>query len=341
MKRKWIIFGSILLSLALLLPFLILSVPGESEGVYRRNVEADPVTVLLLGKDEAAGNTDVILFLRYMPADHTLTVMQVPRDTYFESESGASKINHIFPAARAAGDNEREALIRTSDTLGRAFGISFDFAVSVSISAVGEIVDRIGGVPVTVPMAMDYTDEAQNLTISLPEGETVLDGQAAEKFLRFRSGYLMGDLGRVDAQKIFLLSFFKTLRDRMDFQTAISLLLAPPRGVVYSGDIRVLLPVVRSLFSAKEENSAQIFSVPGEATREDKDSGTWYYIVNKHALAEGLSTYFGTPNNEEDFDENGIFWCEKTHISDIYFAADQKIKVYSVDEISHIIIEKK
>ncbi len=339
MKRKWMFFGSILLSLVFLLPYLVLSVPGQGEHIYESKTVSSPLTVLLLGKDDAAGNTDVILFLRYVPEDGSLAMMQVPRDTYLENAYGSPKINHIYPALLAAGKNEREALCETADTIGDAFSISFDFALSVSTSAVSEIVDRIGGVSVVVPMDMAYTDDSQDLRISLSKGETLLDGEAAEKFLRFRSGYQTGDLGRVDAQKIFLLSFLEAVRTRLDFKTVLSLLLAPPRGVVYTGDAAMLLPLARAAFSMRGETHALIFSAPGEATREERDHGTWYYVLNKNALKEGLDSYFPSKNTGGEFDENGLFYNEKTHIADIYFAADQKITVYDADGISNMIIK--
>ncbi len=340
MKRNFLFWGSLVVAVLLLLPYAVLSVPGDS-GDHENKKTVPPVTVLLLGKDNAASNTDVVLVMRYTPSENSLVMMQIPRDTYLENEFGFPKINHIYPACLARGDNEREALLYTASLIGDALDLEFDMALSVELAALSELVDRIGGVPIRVPMDMFYTDPAQDLSISLPAGETVLDGRMAEQFLRFRSGYLEGDLGRVDAQKLFLLSFMKTAYIRMDTRTALGLLLSPPKGIVYSGNARTLLPTAMAALSDKEACKPLIFSAPGEAVKAEGVYNTWYYVLCRDAMREALNTYF--PSNEEraSFDERGSFFTEDSKIADIYFAKNRHLRVYGSDEISDIIIQKK
>lgn len=340
MRRKILFFGSLALALLILLPYAVLSVPGDSGDVENKKA-ARPVTILLLGKDNAASNTDVILVMRYTPSENTLAMMQIPRDTYLENEFQLPKINHIYPACLARGDHEREALLYTASVIGRAFDLDFDMALSVELSALVELVDRIGGVPIHVPMDMTYSDPAQGLSISIPEGETVLDGKMAEQFWRFRSAYLEGDLGRVDAQKLFLLSFMKTAYLRMDAKTALGILLSPPSGILYSGSIYSVLPTVMAALSQREACRTLIFSAPGEAVQAEVGHGTWYYILRRDALVEGLDTYFPDDQKRTNLDRDGRFFFEEPHIADIYFSADRNIRVYGTDEISNIIIQKK
>ena len=340
MKNKLLFWISLVLSFLILLPYAVLSVPGNSDD-SEGGREATPVTVLLLGKDHAAGNTDVVLVLRYAPSENSLVMMQIPRDTYLENEFDFPKINHIYPACLANGKNEREALVHTASVIGDALGLTFDMALTVELSALSELVDRIGGVPIRVPMDMSYRDPEQGLSISLPAGETVLDGSMAEQFLRFRSGYLEGDLGRVDAQKLFLLAFMKTAYARMDTKTALGLLLTPPRGILYSGNIQALLPIAMTALSKKEACKSLIFSAPGEAVFADGEHKTWYYVLHRDAMGEALDTYFGSDSAPADFDKRGLFLGEDPLLSQIYFAQGRKLRVYGVDEISDIIIQKK
>lgn len=97
------------------------------------------------------------------------------------------------------------------DVITRTFGIYFDYYAVVSTDAFVQIVDAVGGVDVYVQQPMHYEDPLQNLYIHIDAGQQHLDGKKAEGFVRFRSGYVQADIGRMDAQKIFLTAFFKKL----------------------------------------------------------------------------------------------------------------------------------
>lgn len=67
-----------------------------------------------------------------------------------------------------------------------------------------EAVDLIGGIWFDVPVAMDYDDWGQELYIHLQPGYQLLNGYDAMCLCRFRSGYVTGDLGRIEMQQQFL-----------------------------------------------------------------------------------------------------------------------------------------
>ena len=58
---------------------------------------------------------------------------------------------------------------------------------------------------------MKYTDPYDDppLVINIPKGHQVLDGEHAVQFLRYRKGYLEGDIGRIKAHQQFMKSAFK------------------------------------------------------------------------------------------------------------------------------------
>ena len=64
--------------------------------------------------------------------------------------------------------------------------------------------DTFGGVKFYVPMDMDYEDPAQDLYIHLEQGYQKLNGEKAVQLMRYRSGYAMADLERVNVQREFL-----------------------------------------------------------------------------------------------------------------------------------------
>ena len=92
---------------------------------------------------------------------------------------------------------------------GEIIGFQPDGYVLVDLSVFEQLVDTMGGVTFTVPVDMHYSDPSQNLTIDLSAGEQHLSGEQAMQVVRFRSGYAMQDLGRVETQRAFLSAAIK------------------------------------------------------------------------------------------------------------------------------------
>ena len=87
-----------------------------------------------------------------------------------------------------------------------------NYYVIIGYDGVENIVDAMGGVPMTIRKGgMHYKDpyDTPPLVIDIPEGAQVLDGKHAVQFLRYRKGYLEGDIGRVKAHQEFMKSAFR------------------------------------------------------------------------------------------------------------------------------------
>ena len=78
------------------------------------------------------------------------------------------------------------------------------------------IVDALGGVEMNVPYRLYYPDPAQNLYIDLYPGYQTLTGAEAEQFVRFRHGYLQADIGRQNAQKMFMSAFIQKAKSSLN-----------------------------------------------------------------------------------------------------------------------------
>lgn len=335
--KKRLIFVFLILCVGLV-PFTLGACPS-SNGEGGDNSLLSPVTALILGTDDAAGNTDVTILARYHPASGELSVMQIPRDTYLESRFAASKINHLFPALLAQGMSEKAALAEVSAMLSDALSVPIDFAVALRPSALSRLVDEIGGVSITVPMDMTYEDPEAGVSIRLKKGEQTLDGQAACEFVRYRSGYLEGDLGRVDAQKLFLSAFVSQAAERIDLSHLLSLLTRPPEGLTLSGDKIRMVYVAQQFYRNRAHLRAVYFSAPGEAV-PPHEGGAWYYAINRDAMATLLCRYFALPRTSA-FDETGRFCGKKLQFENIYFASGYPYRVYTAEEVQDIIIKKK
>jgi polyisoprenyl-teichoic acid--peptidoglycan teichoic acid transferase len=156
--------------------------------------------VVVIGTDKVGENTDVMFTVQLKDGVTQLT--QVPRDTFVESaEFGVIKANALY----AFGGTSTLKQELTS-----LLNAPVDRYVRVNMRAVEHLADAIGGVEVDVPKRMYYVDNAQNLYIDLYPGVQVLKGEQLEGFLRFRNDE-MGDLGRMERQKLVLAQVFRKL----------------------------------------------------------------------------------------------------------------------------------
>lgn len=336
MKKR--LLAVVLLFLLILAPLALLSCRASRKETL---LPAEPLsfTALVLGTDDAAQNTDVILLLRYHTADNTISLMQIPRDTYLKNDFGTPKINHIYPALLAEGKSGKDALSEVADILSDVFAVSIDAALALRPEALSRLVDEIGGVPIELPMDMTYDDPASGTSIRLQAGKQTLDGEAAVQFVRYRSGYLEGDLGRVDAQKLFLAAFFEKARQSIDISHALSLLVRPPKGITLVADKMQLMSVAKRFYQNKDAVRAVYFSLPGEAVRPES-AGAWYYAINRNSAVQLLKEYFSL-SESEDFDAARRFLGPSLHFENIYFANGYPYRVFTHDEIQDIIIKKK
>ena len=165
------------------------------------NAKKEEVTFLVSGTNENL--TDSIIFGKYNTKTNKLYMMSVPRDTYTNNEICVGhKINGIY-----RGKN-LDAFLEEIESL---LDVKIDYYAVFDSTFVKEVVDCVGGVEIYVPQRMYYSGGNPRIVIDLKEGKQVLNGEKAEQFLRFRSGYANADLGRVEAQRSFIKAFINTV----------------------------------------------------------------------------------------------------------------------------------
>lgn len=156
--------------------------------------------VVILGTDVGGGNTDVMYTMRVQ--NGVTKLLQVPRDTYINSSSfGPVKANALY--AYGGPDAVKAEL---SKHLGRPVR----HHILVNLAVIRRLGDALGGLEVNVPKRMWYHDNTQGLHIDLQPGRQVLKGRDLEGFLRFRHDE-MGDIGRLDRQRLVLKALFKQI----------------------------------------------------------------------------------------------------------------------------------
>lgn len=179
---------------------------GESPDIADSGRKKDFFTFLIIGRDTGGGgNADTILLASYDVPNQKLNVMSIPRDTMVNVSWDIKRINSVYNFN--GGGEQGIAALNTE--ISQLVGFEPDFQVVVEWAAVGELVDAIGGVWFDVPRNMSYDDPTQNLHIHISKGYQLLNGDDAMKVVRFRdgnnnSGYVNGDLGRIETQQAFL-----------------------------------------------------------------------------------------------------------------------------------------
>lgn len=339
MKKK-LLFFSLFLVILLGILFSFTAFGRARDALVRVGETARPATLLILGLDDAAQNTDVVLLARYDPNASRLAFLQLPRDTYLENGEEYPKLNHIYAASYARTQDNRLAAKETAACLAASLGVQIDGCVTLRFSALARLVDRLGGIPMDLPFEMEYEDPAQNLRISLPKGKTVLNGEQAVWFVRYRSGYVEGDLGRVDAQKLFLSAFMKRMQESFGPKEILAFLQSPFDGMtVVFEEKSALLPIILNFYQNRDGVERMYMSLPGEATQENGNSGAWYYVANRQASGELLTTYFGRKGST--FDPDGRFYTERVHFENIYFDRSLTPRIYAEEDLEKIKIQTK
>lgn len=282
---------------------------------------SDNYNILLLGRDKTAGLSDVITIASIDMKNNNVNIMQIPRDTYFNY--GNDEHNKINGAPCVIGVSS------FSDRLAQTLGIDIDYYLSLDLDVLEEIIDMISGIDIEVPLDMDYDDPAQNLSIHLKAGKNHLNGKEAIGFLRYRSGYVTGDIGRLDAQKLFMDAFFTRFSEQKNFvvfYNVFKLVSAKTETNIREQDIISMGLKMNS----KKDMKVYYMTAPGEAVRSDK-SGAWYYILSSPSMSELLKNGFGA--YEKDFDKNNKFVDKQVKSFYDIYKKRCEYKIYSAEEV--------
>lgn len=146
------------------------------------------------GTSEANYRSDTIILARIDPGEKKVCLVSIHRDTWVAVAGVEQKINNAYSIG---------GVPLAIQTVSDFAGVPITHFAQINIDGLYAIVDALGGVEVDVPY--EINDEYTGWT--LPAGTQVLDGEAAEVFVRSRHAY--DDLGdgdryRAANQRLFL-----------------------------------------------------------------------------------------------------------------------------------------
>ena len=239
--------------------------------------DAKRVNLLALGIND--GLSDVLMLVSWDMDENKVDLISVPRDTYYEREGYTSPGQKKINAAYAS----KEGLISTANAVSDVLmGIPINYYAIIDYDAVETIVDGVGGVTVDVPKAMKYDDPYDDppLHISIPAGVQTLDGEHAVQYLRFRKGYSNGDIGRIEAQQVFMESLFKQCIDHGIVDSAKLITSNVKSDITLGAASKYALKAM-----GLESGDITTYTLPGEG---QYIGGTSYYIQDETATEEML-----------------------------------------------------
>ena len=287
----------------------------------------DRYTCLIAGLDYANENTDVLIVANLDTQDGSVSFIQIPRDTYYDYGGGNNKINGLYAHYKSKGSSDEDALRLLTKDLEQTFGICIDASLAIAPDVFRRLVDEIGGVTVSVREDMILEDEHGIEKLYLRRGENLLMGRDSEIFVRYRKGYAMGDLARVNAQKIFISALYKKLT-KLSQRKILSLIASIRDDVTLDLKIAVFLKIAIKNQGRNNDANVKFVTLPGEALLFH---GISYYVLNRDASCEVLSSYLGA----DCFDDNAKLLIKGAEaFENIYYETDFEYIEYSSDTVN-------
>ena len=307
--------------------YIVFSFSNECETALVNETGKDNLAILAAGKDNVSGLTDVLLLVNVNLAQGNVNIVQIPRDTFLNCPNGTKcKINS---ASHTLGGVDKLA-----DVLENSLKIDIDHTVEFTLETFSRFIDLIGGVEINVPCDMDYDDPQQGLSIHLKAGNQLLYGREAVQFVRYRSGYIQGDIARIDAQKIFIAALANKLKN------GLSPYKIPAIAGALIGEINTDMSLKMCMHLADFALNVDMLNItlttlPGEATRTKVNSGAWYYVIHKKAAFDIINKYFNISSTSYDsFDPNRVFSSTSyAHFDKIYCSDRYTVIEYTADDI--------
>ncbi len=247
---------------------------------------------LVTGLDESENLTDVIMVVCFDHDKNEASVLQIPRDTFVGTEirtGNTAKVNAVYGHPRD-GESKIKALMRCINDY---FGLPVDHYVTFTLKGFRNVVDAVGGVEMTLDHRMLVGNSVSDEHYYLGPGTVLLDGADAESFVRHRNSYVMGDLGRVKAQRDFVIAFAKKLMNMGagDMMSIAQTCFDEVTSDLSIGDVLDYVGEVREL----NFDNIYFYSLPGQSITTRPDGlrqKLSYFSIHKSEYVEMINEHF-------------------------------------------------
>ncbi len=290
--------------------------------------QKDATRILIAGMDESAENTDVLLLLSFSHQDGSFNILQIPRDTFVKFEEKDGKINRLYRQF-SAENGRKEGAERFALLLSEMLQVEIDLYAVLSMEALAGLVDSMGGIDLQVPNGFEFTDKNGN-ACRIENGYQHLNGEQALAFVRHRTSYTEGDLGRLDAQMRFIAAIFRRIPTLKFPKQYLDIYQKNLPNLLTNLGEKDIINLMMAYLKRRNELSFHIMRLPGEACLSKE--GVWYYVLHQSSASEMLTRYFGA-HTGNGFDTAHRFTRENDEqFMNIYTLPYYNYRVYSLDE---------
>ncbi len=265
----------------------------------------DRANILCIGTDKetlgnengvvgTGGQADAIFILSFDTKTGDLDALAIPRDTLadidvYNTDGKFTGVEHTqICLSFAYGDGKESSCENTVKSVERLlYGIPVNTYFAIDLSAIEILNDAVGGVEVTLPADFKRDDGS----IAKAGQTIVLQGTEAERFVRERDiEQLDSNLTRMERQKIFLSSFFKTALSATvkDPGVPLALLDQVPDNSVTNLNASRITYLASTLVA--HHGPLEFASVKGEVVKGE--DGYAEYIHDEVALYEQILSIF-------------------------------------------------
>lgn len=203
---------------------------GSADLEAELNVDATPITVLVLGSDTRevltpqerrdlgtgmawGERTEVVALGRLDAAAGELRMVNIPRDSVVPLCDGTrGRINSAYAIGESSDVGGMTCVVQTVSAWS---GVAIDHAVKVDFRGFLDIVDAIGGIELYIEEPL----RDENANLDLEPGCQVLDGGDALAFARAR--HLDDDFGRISRQQRLLVEMREQARENGVFSNPV------------------------------------------------------------------------------------------------------------------------
>lgn len=294
------------------------ALPELNDGLDLPQLVEGQYSVLFLGFDEEEFNTDVVWVIQFDIGHAAIRILQIPRDTCLPDYT--SSVTRKFNSIYSMGDPSIYPPIqRTVNAVQENFGIPIDAYITTACFDIVDIVDLIGGIPITIENEIIYEHDK-----IIPEGDIVLNGQQAEWFIRFRREWMQGDIGRMQNQRRFMAAamqkLFSIVKDEGRLKLYGYIKEIYERELVYTDLSIGDLSKVADFASTVDMENVRVDMVPGEDGTFYASDGVGYsvYSVHKAETIDLLNNHYRPYQKIMTYSDTSLVELVLNHQYDLY-----------------------
>ncbi len=292
--------------------------PELNDGLDLPQLVEGQYSVLFLGFDEEEFNTDVVWVVQFDIGHASIRILQIPRDVCFPDYT--SSVTRKFNSIYSMGDPSIQPPIqRTVNAVQENFGIPIDAYITTACFDIVEIVDLIGGIPITIENEIIYEHDK-----IIPEGDITLTGQQAEWFIRFRREWMQGDIGRMQNQRRFMAAamqkLFSIVKDEGRLKLYSYIKEIYEKELLYTDLSIGDLSKVADFASTVDMENVRVDIVPGEDAIFYAADGNGYsvYSVHKQETIDLLNNYYRPYQTRMTQNDTSMVELVLNHQYDLY-----------------------